>query len=236
MNNWLAILTGLLMAFLSSTALSQNYKHFPGASVDHKTLRATERVEELYETGVYERALLIYEKDLAPTGDKYAQYMVGYMNLAGKSVPPNRAVALAWYRLAAERGEPAIVQARDALYNSMTPDEVAASNVVFTDLWQAIGDNRIILDLIREDMDILRDRTGTRIPGGTTGQMTIVNRTGRGGSSEQFYTDVRERLESRLRYLETNVEIIDIEQGEDFEDIRSLEIEMRKELAALDTP
>lgn len=232
MNKRLAILIGLLTLFAGTVALSQNYKHFPGAAIDQKTMRAQERVDQLYERAEYARALLIYETELAPAGDKYAQYMVGYMNLAGKSVPPDRPAALAWYRLAAERGEPAFVQARDALYNTLSPEEVERSNSIFVDLWQEIGDNRLILNLIRVDMEILRSRTGTRIPGGTTGQLTVINLTGRGGS-ERFYRDVQERMETRLKYLKTNVEIIDIEQGEDVNDIRSLEMEVRKELAAL---
>ncbi|GMR17477.1 MAG: hypothetical protein BMS9Abin32_589 [Gammaproteobacteria bacterium] len=235
MNTRLAILTGVLALFVSATALSQNYKHFPGPAVDQKTMRALERVEQLYERGDYARALFIYEKELAPVGDKYAQYMVGYMYLAGKSVPPNRPAALAWYRLAAERGEPAIVQARDALHNSMSPEEVEISNGLFADLWRRIGDNRLILDLISEDMQILRARTGTRIPGGTTGQLMMINMSGNGGA-ERFYKDVRERLQTRLEYLKTNVEIIDIEQDDEVTEVRSLEQEIRKELAALGMP
>ena len=234
MKNNLAILIGLLAFLASAAAQSQNYKHFPGAAIDQKTMRAQERAEELYERGEYSRALLIYETELAPTGDKYAQYMVGYMNLAGKSLPPNRPVALAWYRLAAERGEPAIMEARDALYNNMSPEEVESSNRLFVDLWQEIGDNRLILDLIRKDIEILRSRTGTRIPGGTTGQLTVINLAG-GGGSELFYDDVQDRMASRLKYLKTNVEIIDIEQDEEVGDIRSMEMEFRKELAALGT-
>jgi len=230
----LAFVAGLLTVFVSVAAHAQNYKNFPGASVDQKTLRAQDRAEDMYEKGEYGRALLIYKKDLAPTGDKYAQYMVGYMHLAGKSVEPDRALALAWYRLAAERGEPSIVRARDALHKSVSVEELERSNTIFVDLWQKLGDNRLILDLIRADIEVLRARTGTRIPGASTGQLTIINVSGNGGS-ERFYSDVHERLDTRMQYLETNVEIIDIEQDDDVADIRTLEMEIRKELAALDT-
>ena len=53
----------------------------------------------------YERAFMIYEKELAPLGDKYAQYMVGYMYLNAQSVLQDKISALAWFRIAAERGE-----------------------------------------------------------------------------------------------------------------------------------
>ena len=47
-----------------------------------------DRVDELYERGKYDRAYLIYRDELALAGDKYAQYMVGFMYLTGKGVEP----------------------------------------------------------------------------------------------------------------------------------------------------
>jgi hypothetical protein len=156
-----------LLFFLCCTAVAgEAYKYFPGAPLDERTLRAQERVEELYENGEYSRALLIYENDLAPKGDKYAQYTIGYMHLAGKGVPQDRAKALAWYRLAAERGDPALVQARDTLFQQMTHEEIAQSNSLFVELWQDIGDNSILLDLIRDDINTLRHRLPRLYPRG----------------------------------------------------------------------
>ena len=71
--------------------------------MNKRTLSTQERVEKMYEAGEYNRALLIYEKDLAPLGDKYAQYMVGYMHLNAKGIPQDKVTALAWYRSAASR-------------------------------------------------------------------------------------------------------------------------------------
>lgn len=236
MKHRLVLLTGLAVLLASGAALSQTYKNFPGAAFDQKTMRAQERAEQAYEFGDYELALLIYRKELAPVGDKYAQYMVGYMHFSGKGVPPNRPQALAWYRLAAERGEPVIVKVRDELYESMAPEEVVASNEIFVDLWQKIGDNRLIFGLIREDIELLRERTGTRIPGGSSGgRLTIIKMSGYAGS-ERFYADVEERLKNRLRYIKTNVEIIDIEQDQQFAAIHSLEQEVRRELESIDMP
>ena len=81
MKTRLAFFSGLLAGLLCVTAFAQNYKPFPGDTPDQRTLRVQERVEELYEAGDFDRALLIYRDDLAPLGDKYAQYMVGFMHL-----------------------------------------------------------------------------------------------------------------------------------------------------------
>ena len=120
----LTIVVGLVAACASLPAYAGSYKHFPGADADRETVHAQELVEQLYDSKQYKRALTIYETELAPIGDKYAQYMVGYMHLAGQGVEADRAIALAWYRIAAERNESAIVQARDKLFESLTPEEI----------------------------------------------------------------------------------------------------------------
>jgi hypothetical protein len=235
LNIKLAIVAGLVAACASLPAYSGSYKHFPGADADRETIHAQELVEQLYDSRQYERALKIYEQELSPIGDKYAQYMVGYMYLAGQGVEANRAIALAWYRMAAERNESAIVQARDELFASLTADEIAKSNEVFVRLWRAFGDNRLVLNLVHEDLKILTARTGSRIPGSYTSPITVVPlRTGQIGS-EAYYERVEQRLKERLDYLETNVEIIDIEQNEESGVTKSLESEIRKEMAAFDT-
>ena len=65
---------------MANVASSQTYSSFPGGATDHATLRTQERVEQLYISKSYERAYFIYRKELAPRGDKYAQYMIGYMH------------------------------------------------------------------------------------------------------------------------------------------------------------
>jgi hypothetical protein len=230
-----SLLGGLLVAILAVGAWAQPQKGFPGAPIDQRTMRTQDRVEELYESGEYGRALLIYENDLAPLGDKYAQYMIGYMHVTGQSVPPNRPAAMAWYRLAAERGEPSILQARDELFQSMTAAEVEASNTIFVGLWEQFGDNNLLLDLIRDDMDVLRQQTGSRVPGSDRSLIIINVRSGQ-ASGARFYDQVEKRIELRLSYLETSVEITDIALAADAADIRSMEEELRKEFAALQSP
>lgn len=234
MSTRLAFITGLIFLVAGAAAQSQTFKHFPGATADQATMRAFDRVEKLYEAGDYERALLIYENDLAPLGDKYAQYMVGYMHLSGKSVPQNKARALAWFRLAAERGEPALVQARDNLRKTMSDEELGRSNQIYVALWKKLGDTRLILDLIREDIKDLSVRTGSRIPGANSGRLTIVSMSGE-NAGDEYYEHLRDRINTRLEYLDSTVGIVDLEFEDEFADIKALEMEMREEIKALDT-
>jgi hypothetical protein len=162
--------------------------------------------------------------------------MVGYMNLHAQTVPRDKITALAWYRLAAERDDPALMQARDELLATMTPAEIAASNRIFLQLWKVNGDTRIIMKLVREDMDTLKARTGSRIPGSTTSGPALIFRPSGEILPPDFYRRIRVRLESRLSYLETKVEISDADVASDDESLRSIDEQARAELAAIGIP
>jgi hypothetical protein len=217
---------------------AQDYRQFPGAPTDSRTLKIQERVEDIYSSGDFARALLIYEKELAPLGDKYAQYMVGFMHLAGKGVEENPAMALAWYRLAAERGEDPFTRARDALRATLKPEELGRSEVLFAELWQRYGDRKLILDLISSDLDILRRENGAenrgRVAEPAAGASIAAGYAGN-ETSEGYYRRVRARLVERLQYLGSTR---DAEEAgiADPADIKALETEIRRELKALDIP
>ena len=224
----------MLASFLCVSVQAQNYKPFPGESVNQRTRTIQDRVEAIYAAGDHERALLIYEKDLAPLGDKYAQYMVGYMHLHGEGTDQDRATALAWFRLAAERGEPLLLRIRDEVIQQMSPVEVSASDYIYLELWKEIGDHALIMDLIREDMEILRAQTGTRIPGGTGTGSAVIFRPSGEPVGPNFYRDVRTRLDARIAYLDARVEISDDIIAEELERIKIQEAEVKEELSALE--
>lgn len=225
---------GIAAVLAHGSAFSEGYTHVPGASSDQRTLQAQAQVEKLYESGEYERSIIIYEKELAPVGDKYAQYMVGFMHHWGQGVGKDLPTALAWYRLAAERQNQPIVEERDRLFGAMSDEEIDASNKIFVRLWRRLGDNKLILNLIREDMAILRKKAGSRIPGASSGPMTVVYMRGATIDSNGFYDRVRKRMETRMEYLNTNVEIVDIPLTDEKSVKHSLEREIREEMAALD--
>ena len=236
MTTRLALIAGMLAALFCTALGAQTFRAFPGETMNRKTLDTQERVEQLYVAGDYERALFIYEHELAPLGDKYAQYMVGYMHLNGQSVEPDPVEALAWYRIAAERGEPVLLKARDRLIASMTSSQISRANGRFLRLWERIGDTRLIMELIRKDMNILKSRTGSRIPRATASGPALLYGPNGEVLSPNYYRNVRLRLEARLSYLETRVEVRDMDAELEDEALKLLEEQVRAELAALEVP
>jgi len=232
----LAFITGLLAGLCCAPVLSQDYTRFPGESADQRTLKTQERVDELYTAGDFRRAFFIYEKELAPRGDKYAQYMVGFMHFVGQGVPQDTARALAWYRLAAERGNEVLQGARDELAASMTQDEIDASNRIFLELLQEIGDTKLIMALIRKDMSTLNSRTGTHIAGSNLSSPILILRPSGIPEDPNYYRNIRLRLEARLNYLETKVEISDIARESDNDELRQFEEQVKSDLAAIEVP
>ncbi|MDX1405126.1 MAG: SEL1-like repeat protein [Woeseiaceae bacterium] len=236
MKTRLAIITGLLAGLCCASTGAQDYKPFPGVSADQRTLETQQRVDELFDAGNYQRAFFIYQKELAPRGDKYAQYMVGYMYLNGLGVERDPAQALAWYRLSAERGNQMLVEVRDALAKELSATEIVRSNDIFASLLKSYGDTTLLMKLIRRDMDILKQRTGTHIPAaGVNAPIQIIRPSGL-PEDPNFYSNVRKRLESRLAYLETTVEINDIELETESSELRNFEEEIRADLRDLEVP
>lgn len=223
----------LLCATVSSQPAADDgvYHRFPGEAVDSRTLETRRQVEELYASGAFERALFIYEKELAPLGDKYAQYMVGYMHLAGQGVAKDRATALAWYRLAAERGETPLLKARDILARTLDRDEAAHANELFVELWQRYGDRKLLLELVARDLRILREHEDSRISDAAPGASISSGYFG-ADTGEALSQRVRGRLEERMRYLESTNRLEDF-GGTDSRAMRRLESEIRQQIEAL---
>jgi len=213
---------------------AQAFKPFPGEPIDNRTRATQERVEAIYAAGDFERALLIYERELAPIGDKYAQYMVGYMHLNAEGVPRDRAEALAWYRLAAERGTPPLVRTRDELAATLSPGEIETSDRIFVDLWRQMSDRVLIVQLIQRDLAVLRDRTGSRIPNVRTTTPVQILRPDGEIIGPTYYEDIRARLDARLAYLDARVEITDAVVAGELARVRGEEAAMKQELASIE--
>jgi TPR repeat protein len=149
----------VLSSLLASTSFAAGpVEPFPGSVADGQLFKAQEKGDELFESGQYERAMMIYRNELSPAGDKFAQYMVGYMYLAARGVPVDVVLASAWYRLAAERGHESLVHARDVLLQGMNDEQRDRSDKLYADLRGELGDIAIVSKLIAADLTRLRQR------------------------------------------------------------------------------
>ncbi len=226
----LSIPLGLVTFLAAAIVLAQTYPSFPGGETDQRTRRTQEQVEKLYVQGAYDRAYFIYRNELAPRGDKYAQYMIGYMHLTGVGVAEDPAVALAWYRLAAERGEPSISLAGNELEETLNPTQLAATEALFAELKSELSDRVLIIELIREDLDLLRNssvRGGAR--GG--GHMLVIDRRFGQMSSGHYYQLIENRIDARLKYLKGQVEVVDIGDDSEALELAEIEAEIRRAYA-----
>jgi TPR repeat protein len=227
-----SILFSLITLLMATVASSQTYPSFPGGETDHATLRTQERVEELYLSKSYDRAYFIYRNELAPRGDKYAQYMIGYMHFTGAGVVENPAVALAWYRLAAERGSPPIILARDELEKALNPAQIEVVDTLVAELKAELSDRVLILDLVQDDLKLLREqaRLGRS---GSASPMTIIDRRYGYMSGAHYYQTIEKRLAARLTYLKGQVDVIDVE-GVDTMELAQIESEIKELIADID--
>lgn len=183
---------------------------FPGGTPSKRVLEAQRKAEELYEQGEHRRALFIFEKDLAPIGDKYAQYMVGYMHLHGESVRADPVTAYAWYRLAAERGDPALEGARRELRALLTDEEARRSYEIFVELRDEIGDRALVARLLEQDLNELRQRTASRA-GSSARRVEVLLIDGTKVPGDKYYAALEERIEKRRAYLRGYVEMGEVE-------------------------
>ncbi len=144
--------------------------HFP----DSRTLTVQRKVDELFERGDYERAYFIYRNELAPAGDKYAQYMIGYMHLMGMGAAEDPGAAFAWYRLAAERGTAEFAAVRDQLGRDLDASQRRRADALYPELRREYSDLVVLLAAIKRDLRELKAKSGSRLAG-RTNPMTVVD-------------------------------------------------------------
>ena len=231
----LTVFLFLLLGLQMSVAVAQYANSFPSVRLNSKTLEVQKQADEVFDRRAYDRAYFIYRNELATIGDKYGQYMVGFMYVTGKGIEEDRVAASAWYRLAAERGIKEFVQARDELMDNFDEQERARSDVMFVDLRKEYGDLALLMDAVREDYEILKSRTGSRLAS-DSGALTIIDTRGRASpqSGAEYYGLIEKRMKTRLAFIvkHTKIEIIDFDV--DNFDLSTIEARVNKHLDVLD--
>jgi hypothetical protein len=197
---------------------------YPGQASGRELFAIQLKVDALFEQGDYGRALFIYRHELAPLGDKYAQYMIGYMYLAGRGVDKDIATAAAWYRLAAERGEASYLGESRKLDASLDGEQQRRAAQLFSELRAELGDAALIAALIESDLAALG---GTAHTSSFT-QSTAERRTGDRGrwSREQ----IESRIRTRLEYLGNMLLGSEYATAEEISRLRDLERRTEREL------
>lgn len=227
----IAVLAGCL---ITGPAGAQSSGGFFGSRFDSGMLAIQEKVEALYQQGEYERALFIYENELAPLGDKYAQYMVGFMHLTGTGVPEDAIEASAWYRLAAERSYPEFVAVRDRLLEAFSEPDLLNSDQQYRALRRKYSDLVILERLIREDLKLLEPSTGSRLAGSSSAITVLEPRSGKVVPVEQVQARARQRIEERLDLIDAMIEPEKVETDVDRLDLDVLRQQIDAALERID--
>jgi hypothetical protein len=198
----LMIQLAITAMFLATSVAAVAGDDFPGGEPDRRVLEAQQKVDELFEKGDYERAYFIYREELAPLGDKYAQYMIGYMNIVGKGVARNYIAGSAWYRLAAERGDASFSQARDEVWEQFDEELRNQSDIKYAELRLYYSDAMIIAAYVEKDLELI-----SRHSQSSTLSNDLVD------TQDQFDADparvveeARQRIQSRLDFLSDTIE------------------------------
>lgn len=213
-NNTLKILAILLAVGQVSSAFAQQSSGNLSVDLDARTLSVQAKAEELFDREQYRRAHVIYLNDLAPIGDKYAQYMLGFMSLGGLGVEQDPVLASAWYRLAAERGEPEeFVEIRDELIEQLDAVDKARSDATYLALRRDFSDIAISMREAREAFDDLSTvTTGSRLGSSPSSAVTIVEpRAGSSMSGDALIHRTQRRMQDHLNHITSKLGIDRIE-------------------------
>ena len=198
----------LLILLLSGLAAAVN----PDQMVpkNSETLRLHEKAERLYRDGHWDRAYFIYVNELAAIGDKYAQYMAGYMSLTGKGVSQDAITASAWYRLAAERGSQEFVAVRDKLLAAMSEPDREKSDAAYLALRREYSDLVLVLRYLREEREFLKAKPpGFRLTGDLSSVTVVDPATGTKVTRSEYMRRIDSRMQSRLDFITSMLDIED---------------------------
>lgn len=217
------ILCAMTLICLPLASFAQRSSELSADFPDSQTMAVQEKVERLFAAGEFKRAFFIYRNELVPLGDKYAQYMVGFMYQSGIGVDADPISAAAWYQLAAERGTREFVIVRDRFLQVMDQSDAEKSKQLYKELRLKYCDMAVLLSSIKRNVKDLQGITGSRIGGQTSPVIVIESHSSRFGSGTDYYSSIRNELEARVRHLKEIGNFQDIDADADRINIHDLE-------------
>lgn len=115
----------------------------------------------------YEHAIAMY-KVAASWAYKPAEYNLGVLYLNGHGSPVDLPRAMAWFALAAERGEKQYVYAKQLLYAHLTPEQFAQANEIWRELLPTYGDATALVRAKARWREVRYSATGSRVGSAAT--------------------------------------------------------------------
>jgi len=115
----------------------------------------------------YEHAMAMY-KVAASWAYKPAEYNLGVMYLNGHGSSVDLPRAMAWFALAAERGETQYVYAKQLLYAHLTPEQFEQANEIWRELLPEFGDATALPRAKARWRETLMSATGSRVGSAAT--------------------------------------------------------------------
>lgn len=177
----IAALVVAAAAGLSQAALASEMdyaEHTPGSDFHAHGSRA-------YHAGNYGRAMANFRR-AAEWADKLSQHNIGVMYYHGQGVDKDLPRALAWFRLAAERNYPQIVEMVQQVESELEPAQIArAETILEEELLPEYGDAVAVSRTARRMERERRRATGSRT--GAVGALTVIDRSGRTRMGHEFY-------------------------------------------------
>jgi hypothetical protein len=226
-----AVVAGLLV----SPTFAQDFAFHGGDFRDAETISVQDKAEQLFDEGNYKRAHFIYLNELAPIGDKYAQYMVGFMSLSGLGTAEDPVLASAWYRLAAERKTPEFIAVRDDLIRRLDAVDMQRSDETYSRLRLEYSDIAVRMREVREDFERIRvGPTGSRTLSSSSPVMIVSPREGTGMSVEAYNQQLRRRMQKHLDYIVATLSIEPVPADATAEELDRLEEQVTAFAAKVD--
>ena len=234
MSKTFAVACLIFTALLALDAAAQSTIGISVKAAIPRPLSLQVKVDRLFESGEYGRAYLIYRNELAPLGDKYAQYMVGYMHLTGMGAEKDPALASAWYRLAAERGTPEFIAMRDQVMQELPAEELVQSDALYRQLRHDYSDLAVLLRSIKHHVHELQARAGNGVTGTPASITVFQSQTSMRTTAPtaDYYARIRIQLRDQLRKLAVLGDFADLETDPSKVDVNQVERLVNERIAA----
>lgn len=172
---------------------------FPGYPLTPEIKALQEKADFVLEKKRYKEAYPIYLNDLAPMGDKFTHYAIGWMHLHGLGVEEDIPLGVAWVALAAERGDIKLVAARDEFLAQLNDQQREEVQGRLGEIRAKYGDCVLLGSLLAEAQQNLKSLTGSRLAGTSQPVTVIEGPLSREDDLPQRY--LRGQIRLRKRYL-----------------------------------